>query len=222
MKVIIPCAGGSNRWGDFRGVPKHLVKLCGEPVLNRAVRLVNEFAPDADVKVIVRDMTDRRYKVDGSTRSRAKLTPDAGDVDKVLSSAHLWDPNDRTVIVWGDVWWTRDALRSVLTDPVDGWRAWLRTVGDGGEIFGFAFDPEAHDLIRAGCEQVETAHRAGHMHGIPGGWALYRVLCGRDVTDHGDHGHATQVTDWTDDMDTPTDWHEWCYRWATQGKPDVG
>lgn len=215
MKVIVRCAGGSNRWGNFHGVPKHLVTLCGEPILHRAVRLTNDVAPDAEVKVVVRDLKDRRFLVPGSSRTVDKPTPENGDVDKIASRSDLWDTTDRTVIMWGDVWWSRPTLTSVLTDPVDDWRAWLRIVGDGGELFAFTFQPEAHNQIRDACEAVAEAHRAGRMRGIPGGWALYRTLTGHDVTEHGDHGHATHVTDWTDDMDTPADWRKWCYRHGT-------
>lgn len=223
MRVIIRCAGGADRWSNYQGVPKHLVKLCGERLLERAVRLTNTFAPGADVKVVVRDMSDRRYLVPGATRTRDKPNPDNGDVDKIASCRHLWDRKDRTVILFGDVWWSEKALRSVLTDPIDGWAAWGRITADGGgELFAFAFNPDHHRAVADACEQVAEAHRSGRLEGrghggapVPGGWALYRVLCGRQVDEGGDHGHLVHVTDWTDDMDTPDDWDRWCYRWAT-------
>lgn len=215
MRVIIRCAGGASRWGDFQGVPKHLVKICGEPVLHRTVRLINEITPDADVKVVVPDLKDRRYLIDGSSRTVDKPNPDFGDVDKIASSFHLWDPKDRTVVLFGDVWWTRQALESVLTGPVDDWWAWMRIVGDGGEIFAFAFQPSSRPVVEAACRTVADAHQQGRMDGIPGGWALYRTLTGNAIDDHADHGHATRVDDWTDDFDTPDDWHNWCWRYGT-------
>lgn len=223
MRVIIRCADDADRWGNYRGVPKHLVTLCGERLLERAVRLTHTFAPDADVKVVVRDMSDRRYLVPGSSRSRDKPNPGNGDVDKIASCRHLWDRKDRTVILFGDVWWGEFALRSVLTDPIDGWAAWGRITADGGgELFAFAFNPDYHRVVADACERVAEAHRSGRLEGrghggspVPGGWALYRVLCGRQVDEGGDHGHLVHVTDWTDDMDTPDDWDRWCWRWAT-------
>ena len=119
MRVIIRCAGGNRRWGNHLGVPKHLAPINGETLLGRAVRLTNELAPDADVRVVVRDLSDRRYLIPGSRRSTYKPTPDNGDVDKIASSEHLWDPKGRTVVMFGDVWWDRPDLASILTDPVD-------------------------------------------------------------------------------------------------------
>lgn len=215
MRLIIPCAGGARRWGNYLDVPKHLAPLCGEPILHRHVRLANELA-DADVKVVVADMTDRRYLAPGSTRSRAKLTPDNGDVDKILSSAHLWDSKGMTVIAWGDVWWSRPALTDVVTADVDGWHAWLRFGPDGvgGELFAFAFTPDAHQQIVDACAVVVDAHRAGRMTETPGGWALYRALHGQPVDVHQPYGNHTIIDDWTDDLDVPGDWRHWCWRWA--------
>lgn len=216
-RLIIPCAGGSNRWGQHRGVPKHLVPICGEPVLERTVRLANEIVPGIDVRVVVPDLSDGRYKLPGSQRFTARLDPDLGDVDKVASSSRAWSRSDTTIIAWGDIWWTRDALTDVLTrDIADGdWHAWLRIFGDGGELFAFAVTPDALDTFAAAIDTVAVSHQAGAMPGIPGGWALYRTLTGHDVDDHADHGHATHIDDWTDDFDTADDWKRWCYRYGT-------
>ena len=223
MRVIIRCAGGARRWADYLGVPKHLAPINGEPVLHRTVRLCNEIAPDADVKVIVQDLSDKRYKVPGSSRSTDKPTPEYGDVDKIASSRHLWD-RERTVTMWGDIWWTRQAITDVLTADHNDWHAWLRfgPDGEGGELFAFSWPSEAHDQVFDAIARVVAAQQAGKLTGtakgglnVPGGWALYRSLAGVDLLDHGDHGNCTIVDDWTEDFDTAHDWDEWCYRWAT-------
>lgn len=213
MRIIIRCAGGETRWGNFGGSPKHLVKLAGERLLDRTVRITREVAPDADIRIVVKGR-DHRYMVDGARRWLNRANPENGDVDKILSAIPIFSRSDRTVVLFGDVWWAEEDLESILTDPVHQWGAWLRVHGDGGEIFGFAFEPEAVDTVEYACQLVADAHRSGFMPGIPGGWALYRTLCGQPIDKHGDHGHSHPVSDWTDDMDTPEDWHGWCYRYA--------
>lgn len=230
MRVIIRCAGNGDRWGNYRGVPKHLVKLAGEPVLHRMVRLIGEIAPDADVKVVVNDMTDRRYLVPGSTRTRNVWTSEHGDIDKIASSRHLFDRSDRTVILWGDTWWSRPALTDVLTADLDGWHAWLRLGPHdiGGEIFAFAWTAATNAEISDACDKAIAAYQAGELdtagykgrRELRGGWALYRALCGVAWDDAGKHGFATVVDDWTEDMDTQRDWDEWCLRWA-QTDPEL-
>lgn len=228
MRVIIRCAGSGERWGDHLGVPKHLAPLCGEPVLHRAVRLVTELAPDADVRVVVPSLTDRRYLVPGSRRVTDRPTPANGDLDKVASSRHLWDRDGRTVLLWGDTWWGIETLADVLTRPLDAPHTWLRaTAGGGGEVFAFAFEAEHLPRVDAALDRALDAHHAGELAngghlGLPvrGGWALYRALRGAAWDAGGDHGGSTIVTDWTEDMDTPRDWDRWCLRWAESAPAD--
>lgn len=220
MRVLIACAGDGTRWGNHTGVPKHLVRLAGEPILERAVRLVVELAPGVDVRVVVNDLDDTRYKVSGSKRATARLGSAAGDVDKIASSRHLWAKTGPTVVLFGDVWWHRDALAAVLAGR-DEWAAFGRIVGAGGELFAFHFPagmaPVVDAAVGAVSAQVDRLATAGFDGApIPGGWALYRTLCGVDPLVHGNHGNFVPVADpWTNDMDTRTDWDEWCLQWAT-------
>ena len=86
MRILILAAGDGTRWNNYRGVPKHLAPLCGEPILHRTVRMITERRPDADVRVIVRDMSDRRYLVAGSKRAKAKLNRFAEEVEALCAS----------------------------------------------------------------------------------------------------------------------------------------
>lgn len=220
MRVIIRCAGSGERWSDYRGVPKHLVPIRGEPVLHRTVRLVSEITPDADVKIVVESLADRRYLVAGSSRTVDKPDPSNGDLDKIASSRHLW-AKDRTVLLWGDTWWSRSALSNVLTAEVEGWRAWgrLGSNGHGGELFAFAFTDNS--TVGEALDRALEAQHAGLLHAsghngdsVRGGWALLRSLCGLPCTQHGPYRNLALVDDWTEDMDAPRDWDEWCLRYA--------
>ena len=222
MRIIIRCAGEGTRWNNFMGVPKHLVELCGEPVLHRTLRLCNKIAPSASVHVIVRDPHDLRYHSPYASVHEDDPWPELGDVDKIFSSRRLWDPTDRTVTIWGDIWWHEDTLTDVLTRHVEDWHTWFRIAGEGGELFGFVHSADFNYRMEQAAIQVGEMHQAGHLDGagynqrsVRGGWALYRVLTGARIDDHGDHGHATLVDDgWTEDMDSYRDWDEWCARWA--------
>lgn len=125
------------------------------------------------------------------------------------------------MLLWGDTWWSRPALTDVLTAGVGDWHAWLRMGpnGLGGELFAFAFTDNS--TVGAALDRAVDAQRsglldtAGHS-GKPlrGGWALLRSLCGLPWRQHGPYRQSTLVDDWTDDMDTPRDWDEWCLRFA--------
>lgn len=231
MRILILCAGDQTRWDNFQGTPKHLVRLIGEPILHRTVRLLAELAPDADVRVVVKNPKDNTYKVPGSKRAGAKLTPDNGDADKFLSSKHLWDPKGRTVLLYGDVFFTREALTTILTaDTVDGWWFVARFDGSrvtgakGGECFAYILDAEGHDTFTKALERTVTLRARGVID-RNGGWETYRALMDQPdeniLARFGDGspknpnlGHCTVVDDWTEDFDAPADWHEWCWHYA--------
>lgn len=222
MKVLILAAGDGARWGDFRGVPKHLVTLAGERLLDRTVRLVNEIAPDAQVNVVVADSKDNRYRVAGSRRVKARLDPDRHDADKFASSRHLWSKTGRTVILYGDVWFSTAAMQQILRWPGEGWHAFHRIDGStitgapGGECFAFPLDPDVLGHASDALDRIIDARQSGQIW-RNGGWEWYRALAGvpdDKLLEHRSYGNNTIIDDFTEDMDTPTDWHNWCWAWA--------
>lgn len=222
--VLILAAGEGTRWGNYRGVPKHLVPLCGERLLDRTVRLVREYAPDAAIQIVAADHRDRRYRADGASTVKARLNPDNGDADKFASSLHKWGPG-RNVLLYGDVFFTDDAMAAIL-DPTPhplGGRFFGRFDGSkitgapGGECFAFVVEPDGRDAFVDALDRIIEARRDGSIW-RNGGWELYRALGGAvspaELLDHRDWGNATVIDDWTEDMDTARDWDEWCLRWA--------
>jgi len=226
MKILIIAAGDGTRWNNFLGVPKHLAPLCGERLLDRTVRLLKKFAPSAQVRVVLEDPRDPAYNC-GARNVRAKLDPGNGEADKFLSSRHLWAKDERTIVLYGDVFFTEHAIQTIVAEHGEPWLATGRINGSeitgtlGGELFAFSILPDAHPLFDDALAELVEAHRSGHWRA--GGWELYRTLCGVDLMDHADHGHFVEVDDWTEDMDEPRDWDEWCLRWAlARGpKPEV-
>jgi len=212
----------------------------GEPILNRSVRLLQEYAPKAEVRVVVPDFKDKRYMVPPSSRTIAKLNPENGDADKFLSSAHLWHPSERTLILYGDLFVTREAVQQMVDPDLvsqDGWWFFARFDGSkitghqGGECFAYVVDPEGHETFAAACNRVAELWRAGTIKRC-GGWETYRALMGLPddqilryfsdgLSTHNPRlGHCTEIDDWTEDMDGPSDWDNWCYRFAKADPAD--
>lgn len=221
-RALLLCAGNATRWGA-QDTPKQLMPLRGEPILHRAARLLGELVPGVDIKIVVKDARDDTWKVPGTSRTTAKLDPERVQADKVLSSRHLWSTSGRTFVLFGDVYFTVAALDD-LTSDVRPWVALGRsgassfTGCDHRELFGFAFDPDQHEAFEAAALRCLALHRAGRMGGWSGGWQVYAAMAGAD--DEGvagrfrDRGNFIDVDDWTEDLDRPRDWHQWCYRWA--------
>src|SRR6186713_615623 len=93
-RAIIICAGEASRWRNHRGVPKHLVVIEGERILDRMVRLLKARGVD-DIHVVVKAAVPA-YDVPGATQFPASLDSKNGDADKFLSSKALWNKSGRT------------------------------------------------------------------------------------------------------------------------------
>lgn len=220
-RVLILCAGRATRWAG--GLPKHLVKICGEPILHRTVRQVLDRLPDADVRVVVADSRDPNYSVPGAKRAKADLDPTRLQADKFLSSRHLWNRSGRTVILLGDVFFTDEAMDTVLARR-DEWCAFARfgasrfTGCNHRELFAFTLDPDDHDHAEASALRCLDIARRGLMGGWSGGWQFYAALAGAPDDEVGkrfeDRGHIVNIDDWTDDFDRIEDWKRWCWRHA--------
>jgi hypothetical protein len=204
-RVLILAAGEGSRWANYRGTPKHLAVIDGEPVIHRTVRQFSSYTSDI---VVVGE-----YQMQGS-----KLYFPAVDVSREMnkfdSSMDMWLPNGRTVIVFGDVYFTDEAVRTIMTNQ-DDWRFYLRpgpssiTGKDCKEIFAVTFDDSALDLFQSAVKKLR------HFKTSAAGWSLFRLLTiGTPSASHTDksmfnYGRHVVIDDWTEDFDYPRDLDNW-------------
>lgn len=69
MRYIIMADGEGSRWNNFNDIPKHLVNINGETLLQRTVRLIKEVDNESEVIITSRD---KRYDVKGALRYEPK------------------------------------------------------------------------------------------------------------------------------------------------------
>lgn len=203
MRALILAAGPGTRWGHFLDMPKHFAPVDGEPILPRAVRL---FAEHADVTVVGPD--DDRYRIDNSILHVADVDEGNGDADKFLSSRHLWDRGGRTLLVYGDVFFTEQAVATICA-PQRGLRCYARpgastiTERPYGEIFAFSFMPGQHKVVDAALRYLVEIRQLGWLE-RNGGFELHQVLRRGDVgSETLPTAGLTVIDDWTDDFDYP-------------------
>jgi hypothetical protein len=224
-RYLILAAGIGYRWHDHLGVRKHKIILDGEPLIDRTVRQLAERG--CDTFVVARPDTSG-YEWPGV----ATFVPDDPkitdtQVDTFLSSRSIWNTDGPTVLLYGDIWWSDEAIDAVTEyDGPDDWHIWYRPgaskiTGCGhGEIFAHRFGPSLHAAEEAACLRVHDLYQRGLIPwGNTGGWAIYRAMLGLpDDQIHGygtpDFDHATLIDDWTDDFDGPYDYIGWYGRRA--------
>lgn len=206
MRVIIAAAGEGKRWGNYRNVPKHLVEIEGEILLHRIVRQFKKYTDD-----IIIIAKDERYSVD-----EIKITyPQQGewyDFGKMYSSNHLWS-NDRTVIVFGDVYFSDQAVEKIMTNK-DDYKFFLRkgiskyTGKRHKEIFAFAFNGSMNERIKKDIEELVSKKQGG-----AGAWRLYlhmhNIVSTHNVEKMFKTDGYIEINDWTEDFDRAEDLLKW-------------
>lgn len=216
--VIIMCAGEASRWDNYQDTPKHLVVLEGESLLNRTVRLIHEYKTrPVDVYVVVKDLNDERYHIPYSTPALARFNEDNKGVDKFLSSQNLWNQKGKTVVLYGDVWFSDECIKHIMENESHEWLLYARPRGsrytgcNWKECFGQVFwDEHIQEHIDGFTRVLENFEKSGRA----SGWEHYYYMCGMGLVNEGsdlviDTNKMVVIDDFTDDFDFPIDYDRW-------------
>jgi len=222
-RAIIIADGEGTRWKNHLGVPKHLIKIDGERLIDRAVRLLIENNVE-DVYVVG---PDDRYKVSGAKLYTATHEKSNGDLDKFMNSANLWNDDGKTIILYGDVYFTENAMKSIVEyNEVDfalhcrPFNSYL-TGTPYGECFAITFYHQHREELQKVFHNIIDAFKNGTIKRM-GGWEVYRFfMLSRGIYpkdrlhEHWLTGHnLNAINDWTDDFDYPGDYDRFIKRRA--------
>jgi choline kinase len=215
MKAIIIAAGEATRWGDYLNTPKHLIEIDGEPLLHRTVRLLKQ---NGVKQIYVVSKDDPRYQVSGATQYIAKLDYKTNaDADKFLSSKHLWNRNGRTIVLYGDVYFTDKSMQTICKFNDKEWTLFCRpnesrfTGTPWGECFAQSFYDEDISKHEEALHRIAKLHRQKKIDRC-GGWEHYRAMIGvsdNKIRSKIFNGHYVIIDDLTDDFDYPEDFERW-------------
>lgn len=157
MKYIIMADGKGSRWKNYRGMPKHLVKIKGETLLARTVRLIKEL--DGESEVIITSHDDR-YNITGAKRHEPlnnKL-----EIDRFTEE--LID--DDVCFLYGDTYYTREAMKIIVEEKNDS----LLFFGNSKSIV--AIKVETGDIFREHVDRVRRLYLEGRIKKCIG-WQVY-------------------------------------------------
>ncbi len=214
MRLIIPCAGEQRGWGNFLGIRKYLAPVFGEKLLHRTIRQFHARIPGLSTVVVLHP--DAEIDLPTLSISVEIPPPDLlGESNKLLSSYHLWDRQDRTIIVFGDVFLTDEAVSTILANA-SACPAWFGRSGPGtmtywpySEIFAVAFTAERVLQMRAGIQLAQEAVAAGEIEEAKA-FHVYRSLVGIPLTEaRFESTYFTEIDDLTQDFDCPECYCRW-------------
>jgi len=65
MRYVIMADGKGSRWKNYKGIPKHLIEINGEKIIQRTIRLLREYAPQNEIIVTSHNPA---YEFEGAVR----------------------------------------------------------------------------------------------------------------------------------------------------------
>lgn len=208
-RIIIIAAGDATRWNNYMGVTKHYAVIKGEPIIERTVRLLLERG-QSDIWVASKD-----YGIDGAHNYRPKLNSRNHDADKFISSNELWHDKKRTIVIYGDVYFSEAGIDAILNHDTALYRLFCRPTGNEdlgypyGECFAISFHPQDHKLLMYNLKRLVHLYRADVVSRI-GGWELTRLMANVPIGEIDDHKdwlvNYFVIDDETNDVDYPSDY----------------
>ena len=210
MRVLILCAGEGSRWNNYTGVPKYKLLIEGEVLIERTVRQFLEYTDDI---VIV---SNGDLYIDGASSYPAKKEKRYKDMDKFLSSHEQWS-DTRTIIVYGDTYYTDEAVKTIATND----RPLCFYLREGsseitgkrwGEIFGLSFDGSLNKFMLEVLTNI-LFKRVVKDDPPPAGWTLLRYILNvkknKEIFAPKNSYAYIVIDDWTEDFDYPHDLDTW-------------
>jgi choline kinase len=181
------CAGEGKRWGNYNGVPKHLIEINGETLIGRTTRLLKENG----ITDYLITSSDERYKQYGEVIPQSY---NDCEIDR------FEETDDKEVCyLYGDVYYTDGALKTIINTTTDD----ILFFGSRMEIF--AVKVVNKKLFMKHKKRVKKLYLNGEINRCIG-WEVYRSLYDIPFMEHKIIKNYYYIEDGTDDIDFPVDY----------------
>jgi len=208
MRIIILCAGKGERWGNFLGVPKQMVRVGNERLLERTLNMLKKRGiSDIHVTVPIKGYFNKWLKL-SDFRAFEHEGKDNTEMDKIINCEALMTQN--TILLWGDVYFTDEAMDKILNNDKE--YCFFGRKGPSQitnkpycEVFGL----KVNDYLIEKAKEVLK-------YDLPrkGSWELYKLINNypieailnnyRDIPNH----DFIEIDDMTEDIDCKEDYEE--------------
>lgn len=206
MRIIVAAAGHQRKWGGYLGVPSHLAPVGGGTLLRRTLEQALRHSDDVHVTY-----PEDQY-LDSVPLGVAAHLRTADFPSEYRATRSLWNPDGRTVLLLGDVYFTDDAIEKIVADPSQTFRGFGRKGASKvtgcryGEMFAASWTTSDHQTMDEYLEVIEEHHRNGTIT-RPTGWMLLRAWSGIPLNRHRcDPNWMATIDDLTEDWDFPVDY----------------
>lgn len=203
-KAVILAAGSGERWGNYLGVPKQLIKIDGESLLFRTIRQIKE----RGISEVIVTVPKKGYF--GEIPAKEIVGSRNVEIDKILNARDYAG----SLLFWGDVFFTDKAMDIILSDKND-FRFFGRKRGSKltGKNYGELFAIKVNQALIDKAEELKSmAPKLKRC----ASWEFYRLVCGYPLDKHIVGEHFTEIDDFTDDFDYPKDYDNWIKKYENK------
>ncbi|MGX7198047.1 NTP transferase domain-containing protein [Enterococcus olivae] len=187
---IIMADGKGTRWNHYQGIEKHLIEIDGETIIERTIRLVSQFDPNAEIIVTSHDPS---YTFAGSTR----YEPLNNQLEIDRFTVELIDTG--VCFLYGDTYYTERAIRKIVKKHNDS----LLFFGTAKKIVAIKVTDEKQ--MRKHCQHVRQLYLDKKIEKCIG-WQLYQSFEQLPFEKRQIKGHFVLFEDETIDFNTPKDY----------------
>jgi len=192
MKYIIMCAGDGKRWGNYLGVPKHLITINGETLLGRTTRLLKENG----INDYIITGNDTRYCDYGRVVNQSYKDCEIDRFEEI---------EDDICYIYGDVYFKEEALKKIVeTEAKD-----VLFFGSKDEIF--AIKIKDRKLFFENKNKIKKLYLEGKINRCIG-WEVYKSINNIPLDKHIIKERYIKILDGTDDIDFPKDYEKFKLR----------
>lgn len=203
MKIFILADGNGKRWGMYKGVEKQLLKIDGETILDRMIRLCKENGISKNDIVII-----GKFQNEDAINDKFPDCPLKRQLFLEIAKKY----HEPFILLNGDCYYTEAIIKDCINRDIPQWGHWCRLGANPhtGKMWGEGY---IHKIVNVDwwIEKLEEFNKKcinGEIN-LTNDWTINRYLAGwNDIYTHReDMPNAYDILwdDETDDFDFPED-----------------
>ena len=203
MKYVIMCGGKYWNWPT----PKHFVKINGEPLVARTIRLLRENGVE-DIAISTNDSQFITFDVPLLMHSNRYYLPEGSDALTPWLDA-FYPMREPVCYIFGDVVFSPRAIQTIVRTETDSIE-FFASAKPLADIYPkhwaepFAFKVVDTERFFKAIEQTKKLDEEGQFKRQPVSWELWQVIKGTPLNKV-DYTNYTVINDYTCDIDKPED-----------------
>lgn len=193
MKYVIMADGKGRRWQNYMGLDKHCIPIDGETIMERTVRLLHEYDPEAEVIITSHN---ELLCVPGAVRYEPKNN--VLEIDRFTAELI----SDNMCFLYGDVFYAEETVSRIVNDESD-----ESVLFFGNEKSICAVLVRDGAVFASLVDEIRRRFLAGEINECKG-WQVYHLHAALPLESRKVGEHFVFVSTLTCDFNAPEDYEQ--------------